>query len=184
MNFINRLAIALAVLILVLSGGLYMLISVDWIPIERVEEILGNFNNKLILALSGCFLWLISLTIAYTDHRLVEQEKAVILSGALGEVKILKSAIEDFITKVVTEEYSVREAKPKLILKKRGSLVHLNVGVDSSIPIPEIVSKLQNRVKDSLENVIGIQNLRDIRVKVKRIVHSRGREIITLRRKR
>jgi uncharacterized alkaline shock family protein YloU len=184
MSFINRLAVALAVLILVLSGGLYMLISVDWISFEMLEEIFGNFNNKLILALSGCFLWIVSLIIAYTDHRLMEQEKAVILSGALGEVKILKSAIEDFITKVATEEYSVREAKPKLLLKKRGSSVHLNVNIDSSISIPEIVSKLQSRVKESLENIIGIRDLRGVKVKVKRITHSRGREIITLRKKR
>ncbi|MEW6609177.1 MAG: alkaline shock response membrane anchor protein AmaP [bacterium] len=175
MNFLNKLGLIVNVLILGMIGVEAILLGTGWSNFAILEEYLKLPNANLIFAGIGCGLIALGLLILYVDCKISQQEKGIIQKTPYGEVKVAKKAIEDFIKRISSEESFIKTIKPKLILKKKYSKLSLVVSVWSDIPTNEATLALQSRVKESLENIIGLSNLRDIKVAVEEVVHRGGR---------
>ncbi len=175
MNFFNKVGLIVNILILWTIGTEVILLATGWSSFAILEQYLTLPNSNLIFAGSGCGLWILGLIILYVDSKISQQEKGIIHKTPHGEVKVAKKAIEDFIKRMSSEESFIRTIKPKLVIKKKYVKLSLIVSLWSEIPTNEAATALQSRVKEALESIIGISNIRDIKVFVEEVVHRGGR---------
>lgn len=175
MNFFNKLGLIVNILIMWIVGTEVILIATGWSSIALLDQYLKLPNANIIMAGIGCGLWILGLLILYVTAKISQQEKGIIHKTPHGEIKVAKKAIEDFIKRVGSEEPFIRTIKPKLVIKKKGVKVTLLVTLWAEIPTNEATANLQVRIKEVLENIIGVSNIRDIKVVVEEVIHRGGR---------
>lgn len=175
MNFFNKLGLVVNVLVLCAVGTEIILLGTGWSSPAILEQYLKLPNANLICVGIGAGLWLLGILILYVDCKISQQEKGVIHKTIHGEVKIAKKAIEDFIKRISSEESFIKTIKPKIVIKKKWMKITLFVSLSSEIPTNQAITALQARIKESLESILGISNIRDIKVFVEEVIHRGGK---------
>lgn len=87
-----------------------------------------------------------------------------------GSVGISTKAICDFIQRIGKEFAAVKSIDAKLLQKKGALNVALSVKVVSGNKIPELSHLLQQRVRESVRESLGLEDIRNITIKVQEIV--------------
>lgn len=87
-----------------------------------------------------------------------------------GSVGISTRAICDFIERIGKEFAAVKSIESRLIKAKGGVDVALSVKVLSGNKIPELSHVLQQRVRESVRESLGLEEVRNITIKVQEIV--------------
>lgn len=87
-----------------------------------------------------------------------------------GNVGISTSAIQDFIERVGKEFAAVKSIESKLIRGKDGVDIGISVKVLSGNKIPELSQMLQQRIRESVRESLGLEDIREITIKVAEIV--------------
>ncbi len=87
-----------------------------------------------------------------------------------GAVSIDVSAVSDFIRKIGDEFGAVISMDPKIQSKKDLIIIDLNVNVHTGTRIPELSQLLQERVRESVRDGLGIVEVREVKVHVREIV--------------
>lgn len=100
--------------------------------------------------------------------------EVVIAESALGQTRISLQAIENLVTKVVSQVAGVREVKSKIISVPQGIGIQVQVAVTPDINIPEVSGDIQYRVKEQVLNVTGI-SVNSVKVMVENISARRPR---------
>lgn len=175
MNFFNKLGLIVNVVIMWVVGTEVILLATGWSSIGLLNQYLKLPNANLIMAGIGGGLWILGLLILYVSSKISQQEKGITHKTPHGEIKVAKKAIEDFIKRIGSEEPFIRTIKPKLVIKKKGMKITLLVTLWADIPTNEATAALQVRIKEVLENIIGVSNVRDIKVMVEEVIHRGGR---------
>ncbi len=87
-----------------------------------------------------------------------------------GSVGISTKAICDFIERVGKEFSAIKSIDSKLISGKGAVDIALSVKVVSGNKIPELSHVLQQRVRESVRESLGLEEIRNITIKVQEIV--------------
>lgn len=87
-----------------------------------------------------------------------------------GSVGISTKAIQDFIERVGTEFAAVKSIESKLIQGKGDLDIVVGVRVLSGNKIPELSQVLQQRIRESVRESLGLEGIGTIKVQVKEIV--------------
>lgn len=87
-----------------------------------------------------------------------------------GNVGISTKAVCDFIERIGKEFAAVKSIESKLIQSKGALDVALNVKVISGNKIPELSQVLQQRVRESVRESLGLDEIRNISIKIQEIV--------------
>ena len=95
-----------------------------------------------------------------------------------GAVSISLKAIQEFVAKIADEFAAVVSLDPKLKAVNGAIDVQLDVKVKSGSQIPELCRMLQDRVRESIKQQVGISDIREVRVRVQEIVLSKASETI------
>ncbi|HHF97953.1 MAG TPA: alkaline shock response membrane anchor protein AmaP [Candidatus Aerophobetes bacterium] len=128
-----------------------------------------NFIVKLITTV--VFAFLLFLSIYLPIFTWTEKKGTIIpLRNPLGEIEISQRAISDFIQRVGREVEGVQDLKAKVRSTEEGVDVELSLSVQAQGEIPRLIDELQNVIKKYLNTTVGIENVREIKVKVGKIV--------------
>ncbi|MBE0477535.1 alkaline shock response membrane anchor protein AmaP [Candidatus Aerophobetes bacterium] len=160
--------IALAALSL---GG--FLISAGIMPkILIFGALTGIELNILIRAISTIvFALLFILSIYLPLFTWTEKKGTVIpLRNPLGNVEISQGAISDFIERVGAEVEGVEDLRAQVKSTEEGIDVELSLSAQGQGEIPRLIDELQNVIKKYLNTTVGIENIGEIKVKVKKII--------------
>ncbi|MEN7973415.1 MAG: alkaline shock response membrane anchor protein AmaP [Verrucomicrobiota bacterium] len=87
-----------------------------------------------------------------------------------GSVGISTKAIQDFIERVGKEFSAVKSIESRLLQKKGAVDIVLSVKVVSGNKIPELSHVLQQRIRESVRESLGLEEIRNITIKVQEIV--------------
>ena len=87
-----------------------------------------------------------------------------------GSVGISTKAICDFIERIGKEFAAIKSIESKLVTVKGSVDVELGVKVVSGNKIPELSHVLQQRVRESVRESLGLEEIRNITIKVQEIV--------------
>jgi uncharacterized alkaline shock family protein YloU len=87
-----------------------------------------------------------------------------------GTVSISLRAVNEFIAKIADEFAALLSLKPSVTPKGTGVVIDLDIRVKAGTQIPELCQLLQDRVKESVRQNMGISEIRRIQVHVKDIV--------------
>lgn len=117
------------------------------------------------------FAFLLVLSIYLPVVTWTEGKGTVIpLRNPLGEIEISQRAICEFIQRVGGEVQGVEDLKAKVKSTEEGVDVDLNLSAHAQGEIPRLIDELQNVIKSYLNNTVGIENVREIRVKIGKIL--------------
>ena len=162
--------IALAALSL---GG--FLVSVGFIPRFVIFGTLTTLEQNILIGLATLivfgFLFILSIYLPIVTWGKKQGGTATIpLRNPLGEVEISQRAICEFIQRVGKEVQGVEDIKANIKSTEEGVDVLLTLSAQAQGEIPRLIDELQTVVKNYLNKTVGIENVREIKVKVAKIL--------------
>jgi len=152
-------------------GGL--LVSTGILPKILIFSALTAMELGILIRIgvSVVFIFLLGLSIYLPVVTWTEGKGTTIpLRNPLGEIEISQRAICEFIQKVGKEVQGVEDLKAKVKSTEEGVDVDLTLAAHAQGEIPRLIDELQNVIKNYLNNTVGIENVREIRVKVGKIL--------------
>jgi uncharacterized alkaline shock family protein YloU len=152
-------------------GGL--LIYVHGFRNTAQEQVLLLFQEMPLLGVgAGLVLVAIGVVFLGTFGRPRPRPKVKNLSfdSENGVVSIEVEAVEDFLRKLGDEFGSVISLEPHISSKKNLITINLDVRIQTGTRIPELSQLLQNRVRESVRDGLGIAEVREIKVHVRELV--------------
>ena len=168
-TFIKRTADVLVALALLVAGC--WLIYSSWFNAEAIDRILGAVKNSpfystvigLVLVLS------VLLRVAAASKR-GPKEAFIDFQSDEGSVGISTKAIQDFIERVGKEFAAVKSIESRLVKGKNGLDISVGVRVLSGNKIPELSQVLQQRIRESVRESLGLEDVGKITIQVKEII--------------
>ena len=111
-----------------------------------------------------------SVVLGWLTHLFGKKEKFIDFESEDGSVGISTKAIKDFIERVGKEFTAVKSIDSRLIHSKGNVDIAISVKVLSGNKIPELTQMLQQRVRESVRESLGIEGIGTITVKVAEII--------------
>lgn len=126
-------------------------------------------SNRLYSASVG--VGLLSALLLYLLSAIENKESAEVVSfdGPGGPITISVKAIRDFVEKVGEEFAAVLSLYPSLSARGGALEVDMDVRVRSGAHIPELCSLLQQRVRETVRDNLGLDEVRAVRINVREI---------------
>ena len=114
-------------------------------------------------------LLLIALYIL-TGIRRRKSEQSITFETEGGSVSISMKAIRDFLARVGDEFAAVLSLDPAIRVVSGSVEVDLNLRVKAGTQIPELCKMLQDRIRESIKDNLGLTDVRAVRINVREIV--------------
>jgi len=130
----------------------------------------SSLNYRIILALSGLLLIIISFSFAQLILSRFQREKTIAFPTSSGEVTIALSAVEDLIRRLAGIIPEIKELRPDVIATKKGIIVDIRVVLKAEANIPELTSRLQEITRSKIQEVLGIEEQIIIKIHVAKII--------------
>jgi len=156
------LGVSFRVLLSAFQGGNTWIAFLDAAAFQR-KEIIGV-----------CLLFIFSL-VGYVLTGLIGTPRAKYLAyeTQYGNISISLKALQDFLGHLKNEFPTILSLVPKVRALDESLEVVLEVEVRAGAPIPEISRLLQERARNLINEKIGIADIRDIEVKVEKVVQEK-----------
>ena len=170
---------ALILTLIVLSAGLFV-IATAWKGAATWEQTL-DFLKSMRIQASLVMLGVLLLLAVYAISAIKMPERVQYLAYDLeggGAVSISLKAVQDFLSKIADEFAAVVSLHPTLKAVNGAVDVQLDVKVKSGAQIPELCRMLQDRVRESIKQHVGISDVKEVRVRVQEIVMTKASETI------
>ena len=140
------------------------------LPFGKAVGVLEPSGNSWMGLGTGALMVLISLLHLVTFAPRRKKMKTISFDSEGGTVSISVNAVCDFVRKLGDEFESVKNIDPKLRSEKDMVCIDLNLKVRTGTRIPELSAQLQNRVRESVRDGLGIVDVHEIKVNITEIV--------------
>ena len=160
------------VLFVVLAAAAVFLVNAA-LTRESWEQAIALVRSSRLRALeyASVFLILIVLYIL-TGIRRCKGEQFITFDTEGGSVSISMKAIRDFLARVGDEFAAVLSLEPAIRATGGSVEVDLNLRVKAGTQIPELSKMLQERIRETIKDNLGLTDVRAIRISVREIVTS------------
>jgi len=118
----------------------------------------------------GGFLILLSLLYLATFAPRRPKKRYISYDSGSGSVSISDNAVREYIRKLSGEFGMVVSIDPKIRAEKNSISLDLDVKLVTGSRIPEVSQALQERVRESLRDGLGIAEVKEVKVRVQEIV--------------
>jgi uncharacterized alkaline shock family protein YloU len=173
-RFLTILVIIFYTLIFILIGVGLIAVSLNLLQPQEITALLasaqGSLNYRIVLALCGFLLMLVSVSFAQLILGRFQRERTIAFNTSSGQVTIALSAVEDLIKRLTSIIPEIRELRPDVIATKKGIIVDLRVTLRSEANIPELTARLQEITRAKIQEVLGIEEQILIRIHLAKIV--------------
>jgi|GEM_PF-2291711 len=177
MQFWRRFIVGLGSIVLLALSVAGLVATVSQKTNEQLKDfaevILTKMHDdqtlQILILIFSAMIVLICLSVLFTTISFPRRERTIILTGPHGEVRVTLGAIEDFIKMLRTRVDGVKEMRPKVFIRATGLKIYIKVWVWSDTNIHETTSKIQDIVKQSVFDTLGITEVAEVRVLVVKI---------------
>ncbi|MFA6174411.1 MAG: alkaline shock response membrane anchor protein AmaP [Kiritimatiellales bacterium] len=118
----------------------------------------------------GGLMVLLSMLYLVTFGPRRQKVRYISFDSGNGSVSISINAVRDFIRKLGDEFGAVVGIDPKIRAEKEAVSVDLDVKVQTGARIPELSQMLQNRIREGMQDSLGIVEVKEIKVRIQEIV--------------
>lgn len=121
------------------------------------------------VAVGTCLLLFAGLTI-FVLMKAQSPKPTFSYSNPEGKVEISYGAIEDFVVRIGSEFDEIRSIRPEILATKNNDMIiKVNVDLIGGCIVQKVTEAVQRAVKDKVQNVLGIENIVGVEVKVVKI---------------
>ncbi|MGS0764037.1 alkaline shock response membrane anchor protein AmaP [Syntrophomonas curvata] len=159
MQSIWRLLLFVYNLLLIIVAGMAVAASIGRPePVAYIELALSTPQNRIIVGLVGVILLVVGVLVFLSTIKLEPRAKSVEVERSLaGEVSITVPAIKIIIMKAVKKIEGIKEIRPVVTNGADGLQVYLHMMINPDISVPELSKKVQDVVREYLENIGGLK---------------------------
>lgn len=162
--------ILVGIFALSLFSLLGLLIVLGLVTPQMVKAVLSSFKNPLVQWVMVGVLGFFFVLGVWLIYVLEEKERTLTLRNPLGEIEISLHALSDFLRRVGEEMEGVEKMRAKIFPREEGVEVFLTLWVQAQEGIPRLLDELQNVVRDYLTKTVGVENVGQIRIKIRKIL--------------
>ena len=166
--------------VIILIGVTLIVFSLNLLQPQDINNLIiyaqGNPHSRIIVALSGLLLILISFSFAQLILGRFQREKTIAFTTSSGEVTISLSAVEDLIRRLAGIIPEIKELRPDVIATKKGIIVDIRVVLRSEANIPELTGRLQDIAKSKIQEVLGVEEQIIIKIHVTKIISTEEKD--------
>ena len=176
-KFLKYFSTFLIYLFPLLFGWVCLSVYFGYVPIDVLTNACHTLISMkhfsfLLIMMSLFFLTIVFLSVC--GHWFYEKSLKVFeINNQDGTVLLSINTIESFIVKVCSKYSEIKYIKPLINLKKNSISVRLLLKLSSGISVPEITERIQNDIKNSIQKIFGINNVKKINIQVIEIVSSK-----------
>jgi uncharacterized alkaline shock family protein YloU len=124
----------------------------------------GGWKAWVIAAL----VLLAGLRLAYLALPRKKAEHLLVQNSELGEVSVALTAIENLVQRTAGQVEGVKDVRSKVNAQAEGVSINLNAWVGSDVNVPDLAVRLQETVRQRLQQVVGLKAIA-VKVAVKDI---------------
>lgn len=174
-----------------IGWGLFITIVVDVILIIFMPQVLSrgavdgvldliygqNETNFFILFLVGLLIIIVVSLIAVIINMMVSRkEDSISIVNEMGELKISLRAVEGFVKRLCRETPEVSDASVRVAQGKKGLDITGKITLSSVVNVPDIAKRIQLKVREEVQHVLGVTNVKRINFHVKKL-HYKKRKV-------
>lgn len=159
MPVIWRLVLTVYNILLLILAAAAVAISIGVTePLRYIDMIAASPKNLIITGTVGIVLAILALVLLYMGwQRKPGQNNVLVEKGLLGEVSMSIDAIKLIIMKAVRQVNGVKETRSMVKKAPNGLIITLHMMINPELNVPELTSATQQKVKEYLENIGGLQ---------------------------
>ncbi|MBN2163106.1 MAG: alkaline shock response membrane anchor protein AmaP [Pontiellaceae bacterium] len=163
-------ALDIVVALLLLAMGCW-LVYASWFDQATLESVLDGVKNSPFFSMAvGLLLILSFLLRMVVGSRSARKETYIDFQSDDGNVGISIQAIQDFVERIGTEFAAVKSIESKLVRDRENLDIVVGVRVLTGNKIPELSQVLQQRIRESVRESLGLEGIGKITVQVKEII--------------
>ncbi|NQT94368.1 MAG: alkaline shock response membrane anchor protein AmaP [Lentisphaerae bacterium] len=167
MRILNRIVQLLVLLVAAVIGLLMMVVPLKTRTFYLFLDILAD--SRVIAVYAGLAVFCLALLFALTGLTRRRREKFLCFDNESGKVSISTEAISDYISKLAPEFPSVSRMRTRVIPARKEIDVVVDVRVRAGSQVHEMCELLQQRVRESMINSLGISAIRNVEISVREI---------------
>ncbi len=164
----------LATIIFIAVGGLLLLgLEGGFISLNDIffflESSYSNLKGHLVIISIGLGLFALGIFNVYLAFLSLRRKSFVAVKGSQGDIQIAYRTIEEIVENVARNIGGIEKVSTRIIRgRKRISLV-VKLFLGNVKNVIDISQRVQEFIRDEIENVLGIKNLKEVRVLIRRI---------------
>ncbi|MBU2541181.1 MAG: alkaline shock response membrane anchor protein AmaP [Candidatus Omnitrophica bacterium] len=173
MKIITKFVIYCYTIVLFTIGALlisFALGKIDAYDLTVLLKSLDTVNARLATGLTGLLIILIGFVFSQIMFSRIKREKTIAFQTASGEVLVALNAVEDLIRKLTGDIEGIKEARPNVIASKKGIEINLRLALNADVHIPEFTGKVQELIKERIQEILGIDEAITVKIFVTKIL--------------
>ena len=176
MRFFTRIAILFYMVTISTLGFLiiFFVFFVDSSVVQRISyylEVLASEPNlRVLVGLTGLLFVLLSFIFAQIISGARQKERTIAFDNTSGRVSISLIAMEDMVKRLMLRESEVKESRPNIIATKKGLDIEARLVLRADVNIPELTARLQDTIKEKIQDMIGIEETVTVRIHVVKLI--------------
>ncbi|MCK5850589.1 MAG: alkaline shock response membrane anchor protein AmaP [Kiritimatiellae bacterium] len=167
MKMLHKLIAFLLFLIVLGQGLMFMSAARSSEKWQAFTDVMGQ--NRASGLCAGVALICVAMLLALTSFSRKKKCRFLSLDSENGTVSISTDAISEYIAKLAAEFPSVVSMNPVVVPGRKEVDIIVNVEMKAGPQIHEACELLQQRVRESMSNGLGISQVRSVEVSVKEI---------------
>ncbi len=176
MKFFARLGVLVYVTFVIFVAVSVFLFIFHFMALATVIEVLEAVYTQTDLQLFFGLLAALVLFVNYLFFKAIgsdrQQGKTIAFDNPSGRVTVSVGALEDMVRRVVSRRTEVRDVRAVIKAAKRRLFVRARLTLKADVNIPEMTSNLQELIKSRIQDMIGIEEVVDVRIDVVKIIPS------------
>ncbi len=177
MKILTKLVIYCYTIVLFLIGVLLIGFALGKVNAYELGILLQGFdaiNVRLATGLVGALIILIGFVFSQIMFSRMKREKTIAFQTPSGEVLVALNAVEDLIRKLTGDIEGIKEARPNVIASKKGIEINLRLALNADVHIPEFTGKIQDLIKEKIQEILGIDEAIIVKIFVTKIAIKEG----------
>ena len=176
MRFFTRIAILFYMVTISTLGFLtiFFVFVIDSQIAQKIsyylEVLASDLQLRVIVGLTGLLFVLLSFIFARIISGARQKERTIAFDNPAGRVSISLIAMEDMVKRLMLREPEVKEGRPNIIATKKGLDIEARLVLKADVNIPEMTSRLQDIIKEKIQDMIGIEETVTVRIHVVKLI--------------
>jgi uncharacterized alkaline shock family protein YloU len=173
MKIWGNLAIFFYTLACLALGFILIIIGFNTVPLSQLEGFITMLYTtpdvRLILSAVGIGIIALGLLIAQLVSGRMQREKTIAFENPDGQVTVSLSAIEDLIKRISQQIPEIKDLRPNVVATKKSVNIVNRVVLFAGASIPEVTERIQNVVKNNVQEMLGLEEPIVVKVHIAKI---------------
>ena len=183
MKFLDKLALRLFSLIMIVAVICTILVLVGVIPVDMISDGIAKYSDMgedvlhIVIAVLAVISLLALKGLFFTSRNEDNSKTGIVLENGSGKLVISRESLENLIASVTREIPGAETISSKTIVdKNRNLIVFVTIVVNRDVMLKDVSTQLQDKVKEAMKQTADLE-VKEVNIKIKNISSRRTKNL-------